>query len=327
MATQLNELGAVIVQHINKELPDGLEKINPLWYHFMNGGKKKVSGGTLLQAPIKLLKNQSQAFIPGAGAIVDTTPSIQLQYAVFNWKYNYYSANFTLEDFTVAGGDTQILDFVKEKKDGALADYYRDMSVAVHGTSTTNTLSFDGMQDIVAASGTAYGGLTDTDYTDATEPYLPYISTETVMSYTTVSDLITNARARTQRMGGTGKMLGLCNPHLWNKLLSVVQGQQVFTKNDMTVKAGFQGININGVDIYMDVDCPGTADGSTEDNFFYIIPEEVVKFNYKFGLGSKSIFDGSIRLPNQPTLSAQGYMAGNLVCTNRRQISVCKTFK
>lgn len=329
MTIQANEIAAVVTQHIDTELYDGLEKINPLWNHLITNGKKKVSGGTYLQFPIKLLKNKSQAFISGTGAIIDTTPSQQLQYGVLNWKYNYFSVNFTLADFTQAANAKEaIRDFIADKKDLAKADYYRDLSESVYASSASNSLKFEGLADIVAASGTAYGGLTDTDYTDATKGnYLPYISTDTTLNYISISDLITQSRSRTQKMGLNGKMFGLMNPYLFNKMMGELQGSQMFLNGNEIVKAGFQSFNINGVDFYMDVDCPGTGDGSTSDNYVYLIPEDVLKLTYKYGVDDTSPFDGSIRLPNQPIVSVQKYMAANMVCNNRRVISVCKTYK
>lgn len=327
MAIQVNEIAAVVTQYIDKELYDGLEKINPLWNKLITTGKKKVSGGTYLQFPIKLLKNQSSSFIGGTGAIVSTDPSAQLQYGVLNWKYNYFSVNFTLADFTQAANAKEaVRDLIADKKEGAKADYYRDLSTAVYASSSSNALSFEGLADIVAASGTAYAGLTDTDYTDGISPYLPYISTATDLSYSVISDMITQSRARHQQMGGAGgRMFGLMNPYLFNKMLGVLQNQQMFINGDKMVNAGFQSFNINGVEFFMDADCPGTADGSTQDNYIYLIPEDVLKLNYKFGIDDASPFDGQVRLPNQPIISVQKYMAANLVCNNRRVISVCKT--
>ncbi|RPH74537.1 phage major capsid protein, partial [bacterium] len=250
----------------------------------------------------------------------------QLQYGVLNWKYYYFSVNFTMADFTQsANAKEAVIDLIESKKELAKADFYRSLSTDVYGTSTSNALAFEGLADIVAASGTAYAGLTDTDYTDATAPYLPYISTATTLSYAVISDMITQSRARRQQMGGTGKMFGLMNPYLFNQMLGILQNQQMFINGNKMVDAGFESFNINGVEFFMDADAPGTADGTTGDNYIYLIPEDVLQLQYKYGIDSASPFDGQVRLPNQPIISIQKYMAANVVCNNRRVISVCKT--
>ena len=82
MSKQTQELNALVVQYIYDVLFDGLEKCSPLWNYISKEGKKRQKGGTYIQFPIKLLKNESQGFISGVGATVSATPSIQLQYGV-----------------------------------------------------------------------------------------------------------------------------------------------------------------------------------------------------------------------------------------------------
>jgi hypothetical protein len=326
MSIQLNEVAAVVTQYIDKELPDGLEKINPFWNKLITNQKKKVSGGTYLQFPIKLLKNLASAAISGSGAIIDVSPSQQLQYGVLNWKYYYFAINFSLADFVQAADAKEaVIDMIQAKKDGAKADFYRGLSVDGYGSATSNPLALNGLADIVAASGTSYAGLTDTDYTDATAPYLPYISTATSLSYPVISDMITQSKARRQQMGGSGKMFGLLNPYLFSQMLGVLQNQQMFINGDKMVSAGFEAFNINGVEFFADVDCQGTGDGSTGDNYLYVIPEDCIQLMYKYGIDNPSPMDGQQKLPNTNISTIQKFSAWNIVCNNRRVISVCKT--
>jgi hypothetical protein len=330
MSIQLNEVAAVVTQYIDKELPDGLQKRNPLWNYFLTKGKKKVSGGTSLQFPIKLLKNLSSSAISGSGAILDTSPSAQLQYGVLNWKYYYFAINFSLADFTqAADAKESVIDMIKAKKDGAKEDFYRSLSTDVYGSGSTATtsLAINGLADIVAGTGVGYAGLYDTDYTDANSPYLPYISTATALSYPVISDMITQSRARRQQMGVNGKIMGLMNPYLFNQMLGILQNQQLFVNGNKMVNAGFESFNINGVDVYMDVDTPGTGDGTTADNYLYIIPEDCIQLMYKYGIDSPSPLDGQDKLPNTNITTIQKFSAWNVVCNNRRVISVAKNLQ
>lgn len=310
------------------EFYDALTKANALWKHLTGEGKYYVSGGTLIQFPIKLIKNTASGFISGTGATVNVNPSVQLQYGQLNWKYYNYNVNFTLEDFTqTQNSEEAVLNYIEAKKEGAKADAIREQTTALHGTAATLTLQYNGLKDIVAASGTAYAGLTDIDYSP-TDAYLPNIDTTTSANYPTINALIQKMKARMQQEGMAGakpgELMGLWNENVQEKFLDAEQNKQRFYEAK-TLESGFEGIRINGVDFYMDANTPGTKDGSTGDNYIYVFPLSVMKMAYKYGLGKASPFDGEIRIPNQPVSSNQFYMSGNLVCVNRRLVSVTKT--
>ena len=325
MAINTNELAAGVKDYIRDAVPDGLAKATPLWKHLSTDGKEKHDGGLTIQLPIKLIANTSQNFISGTGAVTDLTPSQQLVYMTLNWKYYNFNINFTLEDHVIAKGGDDAINYFTRKTDGALGDSFRQLSEAAHGTSTSNALAFEGMQDIVAASGTAYGGLTDTDYDD--DAFLPYIPTATVLNYSAINNMIVTLRSRTQGSGviDPKKMMGLMNPATYQRFMSILQNQQVFFDVKDVAESGFDGFRVNGCDFYMDSDVPGTQDGSTGDNYVYVFMKDVIKLFYKFGLGSDSPFDGDTRPANQPITSIQNYLAANMICTNRRMVAVNKT--
>lgn len=326
MSIQTNELASVITEHIVKEVPDGLSKHTAFCNWVFGDGKKRQKGGLLIQFPVKLMSNDSKGFISGTNSTLDINPNSQLQYGQLNWKYHYTNVNFTLADFNIAQGEEQAVDFMEAKISGAKADTIRDISSKLHGTSTSNALYLEGLKDVVAASGTAYAGLTDTDYTDDTTAYLPYIATDTVVNYQNINKLVTKCRARVQGTGLTlanKRMMGLMNEATFSRFMTSVQNSQIFS-SDLQVKTGFTGFAVNNVEFYLDADCPGTQDGSTGDNYVYVFPVEVMKFYYNYGFGSSSPFDGEARGPQQAIMSTQSFITGNLVCNNRRLVSVNK---
>jgi len=327
MTIQASELAAVVLQQITKEIPDALSKSTPFFQHLTKGpGKKYSPGGLYIQFPIKLINNLSSGYISGTNAVVDTTPSIQMQYGILNWKYYNFNVNFTLEDYTIARDEHEAVDFFASKIDGAIADSARELAVSSHGSSVTNPLAIEGLQDIVAASGTAYAGLLDTDYSDATA-YLPVTTTDNTVNYANINKMITQLRARMQQAKlNTKDVMGLMNAGTYSRFMNAVQNQQYFMNESDVAKSGFKGINVNGVDFYLDADVPGTQDGATADNYLYIFPTDIMKLYYTYGLDKKSPFDGEVRLPNQPIMSIQHYMAMNLICNNRRLVAVNKNF-
>ena len=171
MAAQTNELAAVVLQKINDFVPDALEKETKITSILTGGGNHQQKGGLAIQCPIKLLSNASKGAISGTGSVLDMTPSQQLQYMTFNWKYYNFNTSFTLADYNIANGPEEIVDFMETKIEGSLQDSTRDWSLMFNGSSALSPLNFDGILDWIAASGTAYGALTDTDYASGT--FLP----------------------------------------------------------------------------------------------------------------------------------------------------------
>jgi len=327
MAQQTNEIASAVTQHIIPEFHDALTKANRIWNFLTKEGRYSVSGGTNIQFPIKLIANASSGFIAGSGATVSVNPSIQMQYGTLNWKYYYYTVNFSLEDFVqTQNSEEAVLDFIESKMDGALADAVREQTSALHGTSTN--YEYNGLQDVVAASGTAYAGLTDTDYSPS-DAYLPYIDTNTTVNYSVINKMIQTLKARMQQTPMAGKqvkeLIGLWNENVQEAFLNSAQNQQRFYESKK-LDTGFEGIAVNGVNFYMDAYTPGSKDGSTADNYTYVMPIAVLKMAAKYGLGGKgSPLDGQVQIPNQPIKSNQYYIAGNLICVDRRLISVNKT--
>jgi hypothetical protein len=328
MATQTQEINALVVQYIMDVFTDGLEKAAPLWKHFANEGKKRQIGGTYLQFPIKLLKNQSQGFISGTGATVSATPSVQLQYGVLPWKYYNFNVNFTIQDYNEAQGSAlAVRDFFADKIEGATEDAFRELAAAAWGSANDNALAFNGLKDILADSGTSYAGLLNTDYDS--DAYAPVITSDATVNYSAINKMITKVQARMQAGAKMNKkIMGLCNEAVFEKFKSSVQAQQRFVNEEDLAKTGFKGFLVNGVEFYLDAFAHGSKDGVTGDNWAVILPVDVIKFIYNYGFDNASPFDTTkegLQLPLEPIKSIQKYITGNIVCNNRRLIAVNKS--
>ena len=322
MAVQTDELAAGVVQFIeSKKTWDALSKRTAFMRHLMTDGKQKQTGSLYIQFPIKLLTNSATGFISGTASTVSGNPNTQMQYGTLNWKYHNYNVNFTLEDLNIVTGEEVMVNILTEKTKGALNDAIREWSTAFHGSSASAPLQPEGLQDVVAASGTAYASLTDTDY--ASDAYLSFIATDTTVSYTNINKMINKMKARLQKEMTPTNMFGLMNELTYSRFQSSVQNQQIFTQPNK-FESGSEGFRVNGIDFFLDADVPGTQDGSTGDNFLYIFPTDVMKMYYNFGFGNPSPFDGKVQLPLQPIMSTQHYVTFNLVCTNRRLVMVDK---
>jgi len=329
-ADQLNEAIAVATRYIRREITDQLQVANYLYYIMMTKQKEYVSGGTTIQQPIKDAANASQGFIDGKFGTIDTNANRQHTHATFDWKYWYHNTSITLDDFTKTQDTPEsIKSLLEAKKQGSKADAVRGLSQALFGSGVdSNSLAFDGFTDLFAASGIAYGGLLDTDFSDPTTWLTEIDNTTTVVNFPNISRLISKLKARGGQIGNEyGSYKPDCmvsNFAVQDKFLSTLQAQQRFV-DKTKLDAGFEGVEVNGLFWYVDDFAPGSADTSTADNFLFILSKSTLRFCYKYGLDKESPFDAAIQIPNQPVKSDQVYLAGNIVCTGRRYNGVFKT--
>ena len=336
-----NEAASGITAEIFGEFHDGLARTSPFWYGVEKGDlREKKSGGLLLQSAIKLYKNQAQGFIPLIGATLGITPSIQFQYMQLNWKAHYTAINFTLYDEVVSGGSNDKIDYMAGKIQGALSDSEREMAQytflgtydTVDGTQSSNPLAWDGLEDVCVASGNPYGGLTDTDYTDDSAPYLPYISTNSQPVYGTIDDMINEIKARVGKSPfNPKKYWGIMGSKVFTRFKTLVQASQIFgpflnTKDTFAV--GFSGFNVDDCDFYLDAYCTGTNTVGSTNNRIFVVPMDVFKFHYRFGFDVECPFDtDELRIPANLVISTQKITVGNWVCADRRLVAVNKSIK
>ena len=332
MAIGLTELTAAVVQEIMPEVADGLEYATALWNHLSGAGKKKQDGGLYLQFGLKALVNSSQSAISGESGTTDSTPSQQLIPGVLYWKYNYFAVNLTLQDMNIAQGDNQKIEFAVEKAQGAKADFLRSLSVQSWGTSVGNSLLLDGMQDILAATGTSYAGVLNTTYdpapysaTNIKNVYSPYVTSDTTLSAGVLAGLTAAVMGRMQQGSDMNdEIMGFCNTQVYAKLITLAGASQFIMGNVAKANMGFKGVRVNGVaDVYLDVNVPGTV--STSDNWLFFFPASALKFYYNYGLGNESPIDGKMDIPGTTLQSNRYFLTGNMVSPDRRMFCGSKT--
>jgi hypothetical protein len=149
-----------------------------------------------------------------------------------------------------------------------------------------------------------------------------------VTNYQNINYLIAASKARAQQWGDNVTYepdFGLWNKSVQAAFLNACQAQQRFYE-EAILSAGFNGVQVNNIEFYMDDNTPGTQDGSTGDNYVYVFPKKVMKLMYKYGFDNPSPLDDDVRIPNQAIKSYQTFYAWNLLCSLRRLVSVGKTF-
>jgi len=328
---QLNEAMAVANKYIRDDIPNQFAKATAL---FDTLSKKPylefVSGGTKIQQPVEIAENKSQGFYDGALGQIDTSINQQLSFADFDLKYAYSTVQFTQQDYAQTNDSKEaVKSLIQAKVNGAKNAFTRKLAAAMFGSgSDENGNAFNGFGDVFAASGTAYGGITNTDLDDATT-WLTEIDTSTTgITYANINELVRKLTARagsqsTDR-GGLAPDMMISNSYVQSKFLNSQQSNQRFIGQE-DLKAGFAGCKFNNIDWYVDENAPGSSDSGVADNDLYILSTSAFKFCYKYGFeGKNSPFDMQAQLPSQAIKTTQSFIAGNLVCTARRYNGVFK---
>jgi len=331
-ADQLNEALSVAHDAIRTEIPDQFGQANALFNKLSKKPNLEyVSGGTQIKQPVEIAENQSEGFYDGGFGVIDTSANQQLSFATFDFKYFYHNVSFTLEDFTKTDNTANaVKSLIVAKIEGAKNKATRTLSSAMYGSgSDSSGNALNGFGDIFAASGTAYGGITNTDLDDSTT-WLTEIDTSTnTINYANINEVVRKLVARGQRygndIGSYAPDMMVSNSFVQSKFLASQQSNQRFIDSE-DLAAGFAGCKFNNINWFVDEYSPGTADGSTADNDLYILSTPTLKMCYKYGFEGKTApMDFNSRIPNQAIQTNQTFLVGNMVCTARRYNGVFKS--
>jgi len=325
-AAQLSNAVAIAHKYIEKNVPVLFAMAHPLMDKMME--RKEYADGERLQFPLNFNKMQNVGFISGTTAdVIDTNTQQNLTYAELDWKKWNEGFSITLDELVRASGDNAVKNIITAKTENTLESIKDFIQTGFYGSATTNTLAFNGLADIFAASGTAYAGLTDTDFGNdvaGDNLFLPNIDTTLhYCSYSNISPKITKIKSKGQ--GAPDYMISNSNVFQAYKSIMQAAGQRYVGETEL--KSGFDSIKVDGVTWLADDYAPGTS-SSTQDNYLYIISSKTFGIKYKFGFGKASPMDSdNILIPNQPVIFKNKYGAANIYCNNRRLNAVFKALQ
>lgn len=313
----LDEVFAVTTKYIDDKIPEIFTITNPLLTEVMKN-KKYVDGGNRLTVALNFKPMSNIQFITGTGAdTINISPQENLTPAELDWKYLQTGFSVTLRDLnTTADSKHAIASLVTLKAQNSLASTKQFLAKSFYGSAASNANAFNGFGDIFAAAGTAYAGLSDTDMgvdEAGDKIWLPvYDSVSTVVDYQTIEPMITKLKTKAS-FSGVGNKLDfmVSNSAVLSAFKQNQQANQRFV-SAKNLQAGFDGLEVDGVTWYADDFCPA--------NHLYLISSNSIKFMYKYGFdGKNSPQDVSgLRIPNQPIMTHQRFITGNLFCVDRR---------
>lgn len=321
---QLNEAAAVAYQHIEDNAPILFAMEHPLLKKLFD--EKKHADGERLQFPVNFNRMANVGAISGTTAdVLDMNTQQNLTYASLDWKKYYHSFSITFDDLVRATGTTAVIDIIEAKAENTIEAFKELVHADLYGTAGSDPLHINGFGDIFAASGTSYGGLTDTDFgTDKTGDnlWLPTIDTSIhYPSYSNISPFITKIKSKKQ----TALDYLITTPAIYQRYKDLQQaaGQRYVGEKDL--KSGFNTIMIDDVPMLADAFVSGTG-GGTNDSYLFGITSKTMGIKYKFGWDKPSPMtdEQGINIPNQPVIYRKTLSAFNLYCNDRRLNFVMK---
>lgn len=320
---------ALTTKYIDDQVQEVFTNTTPLLNEIMKK-KQYVDGGNRLTVALNYNKMGNIQFITGTSAdLIDISTQQNALPAELDWKFLQTGFSITLADLVkTADSKHAIMSMMKLKAENSIASTKQFMAGVLYGSAADDPLAFNGFGDIFAGAGTTYAGLSDTDLgvdSVGDKIWLPEIDTTTpYVDYQAISPVITKLKTRTKSGGVSNKLDYMISNASVLSDFKVQQQQQQRFLPAKDLDAGFDGLMVDGVLWYADEFCPGSGTG-VADNHLYLISSDSIKFMYKYGFGKNSPQDVSgVRIPNQPIMTHQKFIAGNLFCVNRRVNGVFK---
>lgn len=330
-AAQMREAGAVATQYINEQVEDIFAQRNALYGRMVKRKKAVTEGKTEIQMPITYAENQSVGFIAGDGSdTISLNPNKTITFGTLQWKYFYSNISISLQDI-VEGGDSKesVITLVQAKVSQAKNTMARNLSEAMYASATSNAKTFNGMADIFAASGTAYAGINNNDVPN----WFPLEDSSTqIINYANINNNLAqlNVRVGQSPFDGYGNDLKvdllLSNWFVQSQYMNSEQIKQRYIESKK-LDSGFDGIMFNGIEWAVDYYAPGSANGTTADNYLYMLSTQAFYLFYRYGFDRPAPLDTSGVIPNTPVQFDVNYLVANMGCTNRRVNALMSTLK
>lgn len=317
MAFSINTLTSISQEYIEPQVYDQVSKGCPFFYWLKENGRMALRGGRDIRVPILKQLFNSEWYSGAESSSLEVIDNITS--AVYDWKLLRVPYALTEEDIDKNGGETQIVDLVDSAVETCSLTMAEAVAAALMGTNTSDTKKFDGLQDMGAASGTEYAGLTDTDFTSPATWLMNIHSLATANTLTAID--MRNMRGDVTR-GAVRPNLGLCNFAVYTKIWSLAQSAQRFGM-ERIASLGFDHIMFEDMPIMADEHMPGTGyTASSDDNWLIFLNTDYIKFV----MHENKAFSSRVYAPTpqQEVYIGKMYLMGNLITTQRRAHSVNK---
>ncbi len=235
MALTYDQISAITQKKYIPKLVDNIFDSDPLFQRAKKKGwYEKLDGGTSVIYPLAYAQTTASGWYAGADTL-STTDNDQMTGAEYNWKQIYANISISRIDELKNSGDSQIVNFVKQKTmmaEKTLIDKFGD---ALYNAGT-DAKAVGGLRLIVSASNTV-GGIAQATYSWWQSTVDSATTTLSMAKLQTMDTALT--------INNEGPTVYLATRANYNRYYALLQPQQRFQDSE-TAKGGFSSLMFNG---------------------------------------------------------------------------------
>jgi len=292
MALTYDQITSVTRRKYIPKLADSIFDSDPLLKRAKEKGwYTPIDGGTSIFQPLMYAQvTAAGSYAPTAN--LDTTDNDIFTAAEYAWKFYYANITVSGADEHKNMGDSQVLDFVKNKTMAAEMTLKVQIGDGIYSTGGTST-DIGGLR-LIVDTGNTVGGIDQSAYS------WWQASTEDSSTTTLTLSALQTAYNAASISGKTPTVLTATRAN-YNRYYALLQPQQRFVDSD-TAKAGFQNLMFNGTPFIVSSKCPA--------NHIFILNEEFLHLYYH--PKRNFTFDPFIKSSSQDLMTGKIFWMGNL---------------
>jgi len=300
MALTYDQISAVTHNKFIPKLVDNIFDSDPLLKRAKDKGwYTSVDGGLDINQPLLYAANTAGGSYNPTDTL-DTSDNDQMTAATYPWKYYYANITITRADELKNSGDSQILNFVKQKTMAAELTMKDNLQTGLYSDGSTAS-DIAGLAQVVSASNTV-GGIAQGTYSW----WQSQVDTSSTLTLAILQSMY-----NTLTIDGSSPSVIMATRANYNRYYALLQPQQRFMDAE-TAKGGFQSLMFNGA--------PFISGSKVTANGIYMLNEQFINFYYHPKEDFR--FEEFIKPTNQNVKTAKIYWAGNFGTSNARQLGI-----
>lgn len=281
----------------------------PTAYYLRENHSIKLSGGRNIVLPL-ILKEANASWYDGVD-VADLEVVEPENSAQFDWKWLRVMFTIPETDLDKNGGEDGVINILEARKEWAELTLIENLSDGIYGSNSSASKQMDGLQDLTADTGTAYGDLTDTDFTSPATWLAPELSLLT--ANTLDEEELRRMRGNVTR-GASKPNFCTTNFPVYNTIWRLAQNDQRFGMEKIA-NVGFDHVVFEGMPIVPDEHSAGGGYGSTNNELYMLNMDYLQFFIHQNKAFASRVYDP---IPQQNVWIGGVFLGCNLTTNNRR---------
>lgn len=270
---------------------------------------ERPNGGINIRVPLEYDGQEAGFYVKGDTLSSDDRESVNSAY--FEWKHAYGNATVYRIDGLQNAGEYAQVQLVTQRVSGAQKSLTKLLAESIYDAAGSGTGRLTGLRACCnETTTTTYGALAEDDVVavDGTKPWEGIMGTSAAALTTTLLRTIINSAHIRDGAKGDPNLVTTTRT-LFNFLKDQLQVQQRFVDASETAKAGFKGLDFEGVSVFPDDYCPsGYAFALNTSHIGFAVHENGLFMRSQWAKIPDSAEDKSMKI----------YFDGNMICNNRK---------